>query len=92
MIRFAHAVGGAVAGHRRSLGFAKSRLIAIFAGALLASAAIAVLWPRVVALPLAVVMTWAGITLMVRAIRIWPRRARQRREAEGNAAALPLGP
>jgi cardiolipin synthase len=92
VIRFAHAVVGAVTGHRRSLGFAKSRLIAICAGALLASAAIAVLWPRVVALPLAVVMTWAGVTLMVRAIRLWRRRARQRRETEGNAAVLPLGP
>ena len=92
MIRFAHAVGGAVAGHRRSLGFAKSRLIAIFAGALLASAAIAVLWPRVVALPIAVVMTWAGVTLMVRAIRLWRRRARQRREAEKNATVPATAP
>jgi cardiolipin synthase len=69
VVRFAHAVVGAVAGHRRSLSFARSRLMVFCAGALLASAAIAVLWPRVVALPLAVVMGWAGATLMVRAIR-----------------------
>ena len=82
VIRFAHAVVGSVAGNRRSLGFAKSRLMAICAGVLLASAAIAVLWPRVVALPLALEMGWAGATLMVRAIRLWRRRARQRRAAE----------
>jgi Flp pilus assembly protein TadB len=52
------------------------------AGALLASAAIAVLWPKVIALPLAVVMGWSGATLMVRAIRHWRRIARQRCEAE----------
>jgi len=56
--------------------------MAICAGALLVSAVIAVLWPRVVALPLAVVMGWSGATLMVRAIRHWRRRARQRPEAE----------
>ena len=84
-VRFAHAVVDTVVGRRRSLGFAKSRLMAICAGALLVSAAIAVLWPRVVALPLAVVMGWAGATLMVRAIRIWRQRAKQQREVEGNA-------
>jgi len=79
VIRFAHAVVESVAGHRRSLGFAESRLMASCAGALLASAAIAVLWPRVVALPFAVMMGWVGVTLMVRAILLWRRRARQRR-------------
>jgi cardiolipin synthase len=75
VIRFAHAVVGSVVGRRRSLGFAKSRLMAICAGALMLVAAMAVLWPRVVALPLAVAMGWAGATLMVRAIRQWRRRA-----------------
>jgi cardiolipin synthase len=84
-IRFAHAVVDTVVGRRRSPGFAKSRLMAICAGGLLASAAIAVLWPRAIALPLAVVMGWAGAALMVRAIRLWRRRARQQRQAERNA-------
>jgi cardiolipin synthase len=92
VVRFAHAVVGSVVGRRRSLGFAKSRLMALCAGALLASAAIAVIWPRVVALPLAAVMGWSGATLMVRAIRHLRRSARQRREAEKNAAGLPLRP
>jgi cardiolipin synthase len=92
VIRFAHAVVETVAGHRRSLGFAKSRLMAICAGAFLASSAIAILWPRVVALPLAVVMGWAGLTLMVRAIRLRRRHARQRHEAEESAAGLPRIP
>ena len=82
VIRFAHAVVGSVVGRRRTLDFSRSRLMAICAGALLVSAVIAVLWPRVVALPLAVVMGWSGATLMVRAIRHWRRRARQRPEAE----------
>ena len=87
VIRFAHAVVGSVVGRRRTLDFSRSRLMAICAGALLVSAAIAVLWPRVVALPLAVVMGWSGASLMVRAIRHWRRRARQRHEAERNATA-----
>jgi cardiolipin synthase len=90
-VRFAHAVVDTVVGRRRSLGFAKSRLMAICAGALLASAAIAALWPRVVALPLAVVMGWAGATLMVRSVRLWRRRGRQQREAETHRS-LPPGP
>jgi cardiolipin synthase len=90
-VRFAHAVVDTVIGRRRSIGFAKSRLMAICAGALLASAAIAALWPRVVALPLAVVMGWAGATLMVRSVRLWRRRGRQQREAETHRS-LPPGP
>jgi cardiolipin synthase len=82
VVRFAHAVVGSVVGRRRSLGFARSRLMALCAGALLVSAAIAVLWPRVVALPLAVVMGWSGATLIVKAIIHWRRGARLRREAD----------
>jgi cardiolipin synthase len=91
-VRFAHAVLDTVVGRRRSLGFAKSRLMAICAGALLASAVIAVLWPRAVALPLAVVMGWAGATLMVRAARLWCRRRRQQREVERSATVPATGP
>jgi cardiolipin synthase len=86
-VRFAHAVVDTVVGRRRSLGFARSRLMAICAGALLASAAIAVLWPRIVALPVAVVMGWAGASLMVRAIRLWRQRGRERHEAKRTTTA-----
>lgn len=82
-VRFAHAVGSVVS-RQRSLGFVQSSLMAIFAGILVAGSAIAVLWPRVVAVPLAIVMAWSGVTLMVRAIRLRLRRTRQRREAERN--------
>jgi len=90
-VRFAHAVVDTVVGRRRSLGFAKGRLMALCAGALLASAAIAVLWPRVVALPLAVVMGWAGATLMVRAIRLWRWRGLRQHEVETHRS-LPRRP
>jgi cardiolipin synthase len=85
-VRFAHAVGSVVR-RRRTLGFAQSSLMAVFAGILLASAAIAALWPRVVALPLAAVMAWLGATLMLRALRLRRRRARQRREWLKDATA-----
>lgn len=81
-VRFAHAVGNVVM-RRRVVGFAQSSLMAAFAGTLLALAAITVLWPRVVALPLAALTAWLGVTLMVSAIRLRQRRARQRREAGG---------
>ncbi len=85
-VRFAHAVGSVVR-RRRSLGFAQSHLMAIFAAILLAGAAVAALWPRVIALPLAIVMAWSGVTLMIRAIRLWRRQVRQRRETERNPPA-----
>jgi cardiolipin synthase len=69
VIKLAHAVVGTVVGRRRSLGSAKSRLMVVCAAALLAAGAIALLWPMVVTLPLALVMGYSGVTLMVRAIR-----------------------
>ncbi len=80
-VRFAHAMGSVVR-QKRSLGFAQGGPAAIFAAILLAGAAIAVLWPRVLALPLAIFMAWSGVTLMLRALRLWRRRARQRREGK----------
>jgi cardiolipin synthase len=90
VIRFAHAVVGTVVGRRRSLGLARSHLMVASAGALLVCGAIALIWPMVVALPLAVVMGYSGATLMVRAIRHWRRCARERRETEKDRATLPL--
>lgn len=90
VIRLAHAVVGTVVGRQRSIGLARSRLMVIGAAALLASGAIALLWPMVVSFPLAVVMGYAGATLMVRALRHWRRCVRQRREAEKTVGTLPL--
>jgi hypothetical protein len=40
--------------------------------------------PRVLALPLAIVMAWSGVTLIVRSVRLRLCQTRQRREAEWN--------
>lgn len=78
-VRFAHAVGTAVS-RRRALGFAQSSLMAIFGAVLVALAAVAVLWPRVVALPLAVLMAWLGVAMLINAVRVRLRRTRPRRK------------
>lgn len=86
-VRFAHAVGSAVT-RRRNLGFAQSNLMAASAGALLVVAAVAAIWPSVVAIPLAVLLGWAGAALLVRAVRL--RRSRSRQGRPANQA--PPGP
>ena len=68
-VRFAHAVGAAVS-RRRTLGFAQSNLLAASGGALLAGAAIAAIWPRVVAWPLAVLAVWLGGSLLWRSVTL----------------------
>jgi cardiolipin synthase len=78
-VRFAHAVGNVVT-RRRALGFVQSSLMAAFGGVLLALAAVAVLWPRVVAMPFAVLTAWLGLALLVNAIRLRQRRARSKRK------------
>ena len=80
VVRFAHAVGNVVT-RRRALGFAQSSLMAAFAAVLLALAAVAFLWPRVVAVPLGVLTAWLGAALLLSAVRLRRRRARQQREA-----------
>ena len=74
-VRFAHAVGAAVS-RRRTLGFAQSNLLAIFGGTLLILATVTAIWPRLVALPLAVLAGWLGCSLLLRAVRLRRRRAR----------------
>ncbi len=68
-VRWANSVSAALTS-RRELGPAESHLM-LGAGLLLTIAAmIAVLWPRVVAIPLAVLAAWVGITSLVRAWRL----------------------
>lgn len=86
-VRFAHAVGSVVT-HRRGIGFAQSRLMAVFAVVLVALATVSVLWPRVVALPIAALAAWLGVTLLASAIRLRRLRARQRRDGQGPAQEL----
>ena len=78
-VRFAHAVGTAVT-RRRALGLVQSSLMGTFGGVLLAVAAVAILWPRVVAIPMAVLMAWLGVAMLINAIRLRQRRTRARRK------------
>lgn len=78
-IRFAQALGTVVT-RRRGLGFAQSSLMALVALFFLALAGVAVLWPKAVAMPLAVLFTWLGVPLLVSAVRLRRRRARQQRD------------
>jgi cardiolipin synthase len=68
-VRFAHAIGAAVS-RRRTLGFAQSNLLAVSGCMLLVLAAIAGLWPRVVAWPLAVLGAWLGCSLLWRSVTL----------------------
>jgi cardiolipin synthase len=64
-----NAVGAAIT-NRRLLGPAEARSVA-GAGLLLAGLVlIAVLWPRVITIPLALICGWVGVTLLVRAYRL----------------------
>ncbi|MGZ8377939.1 MAG: phospholipase D-like domain-containing protein [Gemmatirosa sp.] len=65
-LRLGNAVSAAIVG-TRVLGRAEASLFATVAGALLALAVVAVLWPWVVALPIAVAGTWIAIGLFGKA-------------------------
>jgi cardiolipin synthase len=60
------AVGAAMTG-RRLLGPAEARIMGAAGIALLVLALLATIWPRVIAVPLAVIATWLGVTLLLRA-------------------------
>jgi cardiolipin synthase len=67
------AVGAAMTG-RRLLGPAEARIMGMAGGLLLVLGALALLWPRVIAVPLGVLATGLAVNLLVRAL--WLRRAR----------------
>jgi phosphatidylserine/phosphatidylglycerophosphate/cardiolipin synthase-like enzyme len=60
------AVGAAMTG-RRVLGPAEARIMGAAGVVLLVLALLATIWPRVIAVPLAVIATWLGVTLLLRA-------------------------
>ncbi|HEY5088540.1 MAG TPA: phospholipase D-like domain-containing protein [Polyangia bacterium] len=74
-VRFAHAVGNVII-RSRLVGFAQSSLMVVFGALLLALTAVSVLWPRVVASPLAVLAAWLGVALVVNGVRLRRRRRR----------------
>lgn len=75
-VRFANAVGAAAASGTRALGAVESGLEVALAGGLLALAVVGVLWPAVLAYPLALLGAWFSIALLLRA-----RRNTQQRKA-----------
>ena len=68
-IRVANAVGAAVTNHR-VLGAAERGTLVVGALILILLAAVATLWPRVVAVPLTIVALWVGISLLWRAAHL----------------------
>ena len=72
-MRFANSIGAAIA-NRRVLGEAESGPLLIAGGALLVAAAIAWLWPRVIAWPLAILAAWVAVSLIARYIAARRRR------------------
>ncbi len=63
------AVSAALTNHR-ALGPAEARVMAAAAGFLLGLAAVAVLVPRLLTTPIAILAAWVGVTLLVRAWRL----------------------
>ncbi len=73
-MRLANTVGAAVANHR-TLGRAEGRILALAGVGLVALAALALLWPRFIVTPLALLAVWVGLALMWRSFRLITRRA-----------------
>src|SRR5262245_47356160 len=65
--------------NRRALGPAEARIMGVSGLLLLAASVIAVLWPRVVSWPLAVIGVWVAVSAFIRAFHL--RREGEREEA-----------
>ena len=73
VLRIGNTVGAAITNHR-ILGPAEAKIMFIVAWLLLLVTVVAILWPRVVAVPIAVLGGWVAISLLVRAYRLRARR------------------
>lgn len=71
-MRLANTVGAAVTNHR-TLGRAEGRILSLSGVVLVLLAALSLLWPRVIALPLAAIALWVGLALMWRSFRLFMR-------------------
>jgi cardiolipin synthase len=74
------AVGAAMTG-RRVLGPAEARIMGAAGVVLLILGLVALLWPRAIALPLAVLAIWLAGSLLFRAWRLRRERAEEPKEA-----------
>jgi cardiolipin synthase A/B len=75
------AVGAAMTG-RRVLGPAEARIMGAAGAALLLLGLVALLWPRVVAVPLAILTLWLALSLLFRARALRRRRGGEGRDGE----------
>jgi cardiolipin synthase len=82
-IRLGHAVGAALTG-QRILGPAEARVAAVGGLVVVALAVAALLWPRLITVPLAALGLWLGVALLLHAARLARsgRGARQRAAPE----------
>ena len=81
---------GAALTNRRTLGAAEAGMVAQIGLVVVVLAVIAALWPKAVALPLAVLAGWIGLATLGRA---WGLRHRHRRaRAAGSRGARETGP
>lgn len=73
-IRIGHTLSAAVTSHR-ALAARESGIVAAAGGLAIAAAVVAVLWPRIFAIPFAFVVGWLGVALLVRAYGLRRGRA-----------------
>jgi cardiolipin synthase A/B len=77
---------GAAMRNRRTLGPSEARVLGSVAVLLIVLAAVAVAWPNAIAWPVALVVGWWGLSLLIRAAKLH-LDGRERERAAGNPAA-----
>lgn len=84
-LRIGNAVGAAFTNHRL-LGAAEARVMLMGSAMLIALSAMAIKWPRSIAMPFAVIGIWTGITLLIRAYRLHSKHRLDHQTAEHEPA------
>jgi cardiolipin synthase len=87
-IRIGNTVGAAITS-RRLLGPAEARVMISVSLLLLGLAVIALFWPRVVAVPLAVISIWVAISLLIQGYELWSAGKREARWPHPSAEEAP---
>jgi cardiolipin synthase len=72
-LRLVNTVGAAIS-DRRSLGSAEASVLPLAAALLLLIATLTLIWPRLIAVPLAIIALWIGAGLVVRYWRVRRQR------------------
>ena len=85
------AVGAAITNHR-VLGPAEARVMASAALLLLAVSGVAMIWPKVVAIPLSVILAWVALSLLFRAATLRLQRTDVSVRWRRDDASEPTGP